>query len=423
MKTLFTNANILDIEKGKLVLGSVEVTDGTITNVGNNTNTGEYDRIIDCKGNILMPGFVNTHCHTPMTLLRSLKDDAPLNEWLFDNVLPTEAKITPEDVYWGEYLGIAESVRGGITAIEEGYFHNSRVSEVLKKSGMRGRIGIGPAMRDIGMSNVEYLEQCAKDINNSDKVQTSCFIHAVYTTSEKAIRESIEFADKNNIALSIHLSETEKENSEHLAKTGLTPTQYLEKLGFFKHRCLCYHCVDMTDNDIDILRNNKSSVATCPSSNLKLGSGIAPIVKMFHKGINISIGTDGVASNNSLDMFKEMFLVATLCKVCPNGTGILPVIDILRMATINGAKALGINSGEIKTGKNADIILIDIHQPHYYPHDNLLSHLVYSGKSSDVCLTMIDGKIVYENGQYNIGEDIEQIYKNSNQIRARLLSK
>ena len=177
----------------------------------------------------------------------------------------------------------------------------------------------------------------------------------------------------------------------------------------------------MTDNDMDILKNKSVSIATCPSSNLKLGSGIAPIVDMYKKGINICIGTDGVASNNSLDMFKEMFLVANLNKVNKKSSVSIPAIDILKMATLNGAKAMNINSGQIKVGSNADIILVDIYQPHYYPHSNLLSHLIYSGKSSDVYLTMIDGKIVYEKGKYNVGEDIAKVYENANIIRRKLV--
>ncbi len=420
MKTLFKDALILDYKTNSLISGSVEVTGDKISRVGKFDTDGNYDRVIDCVGKILMPGFVNTHCHTPMTILRSIDDDAPLDKWLFDSVLPREALFTPDDVYWGEYLGIMESVSAGITAIEEGYFHNDRVSNVLDRSGMRGRIGIGPAMRKLDISNVEYLEQCALDVHNTDRVKTSCFIHSIYTTSKEAIEESIEFSIKHNIPLSIHLSETKKEVEDSLKANKMTPTKYLDSLGFFDRNTLCYHCVHLSDEDIKILKNHKANVATCPSSNLKLGSGVAPIYKMHKCGINISIGTDGVASNNNLDMFKEMYLVANLGKIAyPNETP-LPAIEILKMATINGAKALGLNSGEIAEGKDADIILIDINKPHYYPTSNLISHLVYSGKSSDVILTMIGGKIVYDNGKYDIGEEPSIIYKKVNEIRERL---
>ena len=176
----------------------------------------------------------------------------------------------------------------------------------------------------------------------------------------------------------------------------------------------------MDKDDLQILSDYNVSVSTCPSSNIKLASGIAPIYAMQNKGINMTIGTDGVASNNSLDMFKEMFLVATLSKVNIYDASVVSARDVLKMATINGAKALGFNVGEIKVGKKADIILVDINKPHYYPQTNLLSHLVYAGKSSDVYLTMINGKILYENGEFFIGEDKETIYKKVNEIRERI---
>lgn len=417
MKILFTNAQILDFDKESLVLGSVEIDGDIISRVGTFDRLPKYDRVIDCKGNILMPGFVNAHAHTAMTILRSINDNTSLHKWLFDNVLPIEAKFTPEDIYYGQYLGVIESVRSGITTTEEGYYHNDQIDSVAKKSGIRARLGIGPSMQNNGMSNVEYLAKCAKQIKNDKLVQTNCFVHSIYTTSKKAIEECVEFSKKHNTPLSIHLAETQKEVSDCLKEHNTTPTEYLNSLGFFDRPCLCYHAVHMTDKDITILNEKSVSVATCPSSNLKLGSGIAPVFKMHDMGINICIGTDGVASNNSLDMFKEMFLVATLNKMDSDGEKYIPTIEVLKMATLNGAKALGIDAGEIKAGKSADIILIDINNPHYYPQDNLISHLVYAGKSSDVYLTMVAGKILYENGEYHIGTDKEEIYKKINIIR------
>ena len=181
MKILFKNAKILDFDQSDFISGNVEITDSIITNVGSFDICTNYDRVIDCRQNILMPGFIDTHCHTPMTLLRSINDDTHLHEWLFDYVLPTEAKLSPEDVYWGEYLGVLESIRGGITTIDEGYFHNKAICEVINASGIRARIGIGPAIRNKGISNTAYLEQSAREIKNSDLISTCCFVHSVYT--------------------------------------------------------------------------------------------------------------------------------------------------------------------------------------------------------------------------------------------------
>lgn len=420
MNILFKNAKILDVVNGKIINGAVEVENDLIVNVGEFNFKSNYDRVIECNGNILMPGFVNTHCHTPMTLLRSFKDDAPLNEWLFDNILPVEAKLTEEDVYWGEYLGILECVRAGITTLEEGYFFNKAIYKAIKKSEIRARIGFGPTTRDVGMTNLEYLDSESKIIKPTDLIKPCCFVHAIYTSTPKIIKETVEWTDKNKFPVSIHLAETTKEVLDCLSEYKNTPAKYLEDLNFFNKDCLCYHCVHMTDEDLDILKKNNVTVSTCPSSNIKLASGIAKISDMLNLGINVTIGTDGVASNNSLDMFKEMFLVATLSKVNTFQADVVPASEVLKMATINGAKALGFNNGEIKKGKLADLILININQPHYYPQENLISHLVYAGKSSDVYFTMIGGKIVYENGKFNIGETEQNIYNNVSKIRNRL---
>ena len=231
----------------------------------------------------------------------------------------------------------------------------------------------------------------------------------------------LKFANDNNLPLSVHLSETLKEVGDcTLEHNQMTPPAYLESLGYLDRECLCYHCVHMDKDDLQILADYGASVATCPSSNIKLASGIAPIYAMQNKGLNIAIGTDGASSNNCLDMFKEMFLVATLSKVSLYDASVVSAKEVLEMATLNGAKALGVNSGEIAVGKNADIILVNTKEPHMQPDTNVVSNLVYSAKGSDVYFTMVNGKILYENGTYNIGESIEEIYKKANEIRNRL---
>lgn len=423
MKILFKNANILDFEQQNgFLFGNVVVQDDTIVYVGKDIPNNVYDQTIDVNGNVLMPGFVDTHCHSAMTLLRGLKDDANLNDWLFENVIPCEAKLTPKDVYWGQKLAILEYLKAGITCIEEGYFYNEEIVKALKESGLRARVGFGPTTRDIGMTNMEYLKQQYDVIGKSDLIKPVCFVHSIYTTNETIIGEAVDFSAQNAVPLSIHLAETLKEVGDCTVKNNnKTPAQYLEDLGFFdKPNALCYHCVHMDKDDLQILADYNASVSTCPSSNIKLASGIAPIYAMQNKGINITIGTDGVASNNSLDMFKEMFLVATLSKVNIYDASVVTAQEVLKMATINGAKGLGFDVGEIKVGKKADIILINTNQPHYYPQQNLISHLVYAGKSGDVYLTMVNGKILYNNGEFFIGEDAQTIYKNVTSIRERI---
>ena len=423
MKILFKNANILNLDtQTGFTFGNVVVEEDTITYVGKDEPALTFDKVIDVNGNILMPGFVDTHCHSAMTILRGVKDDADLNSWLFENVIPCEAKLTGEDIYWGQKLAVLEYVRAGITCIEEGYFYNEDIVRALKETGLRARVGFGPTTKDVGMSNLEYLKSQHQVIGDGDLIKPACFIHSIYTTDDKSILECVDYTAKNNIPLSIHLAETLKEVGDCTVKNNQkTPAQYLEDLGFFDRQgSLCYHCVHMDKDDLQILADYNASVSTCPSSNIKLASGIAPIYAMQNKGINITIGTDGVASNNSLDMFKEMFLVATLSKVNIYDASVVCAADVLKMATINGANALGFDVGEIKVGKKADIILINIDQPHYYPHQNLLSHLVYAGKSGDVYLTMVNGKILYHNGEYYVGENPQTIYNKVTQIRERI---
>ena len=426
MKILFKNAKILNLgNTAKLDFGNIVVTNNIISYVGKDIPNESFDKTIDVNGNILMPGFVDTHCHSPMTILRSLKDDAKLDDWLFNNMIPAESKLTPKDIYWGEKLAVLEYLSAGITTIEEGYFFNDEICKALNECEFRARVGFGPTTRDVGMSNQEYLKKEYEIINQYEKnglIKSNCFIHSIYTTTDELISECVDFTAKQNIPLSIHLCETLKEVGDCTVKNnGKTPPQYLEDLGFFdRYNTLCYHCVHMDKDDLQILADYNSSGSTCPSSNIKLASGIAPIYAMQNKGLNITIGTDGVASNNSLDMFKEMFLVATLSKVNIYNAEVVSASDVLKMATVNGAKALGFNSGEIKVGKLADIILIDINKPHYYPQQNLISNLVYAGKSSDVYLTMINGKIKYYNGEYFIGEEKEKIYNEVTKIREKI---
>ena len=421
MKILFKNANILDVDTMTLSLGSVVVENDIIKYVGKDVPLSLYDQVIDCEQNILMPGFVDAHCHSAMTLLRGVGDDKTLQNWQ-EVVNPMEDSLAKDDVYWGTKLAVLEYLANGITSIEEGYFVNDEIIKAVEESGLRARIGFGPTTRDYKGSLEDFLQSqldLFKDVD-SNRIKPCVFVHSIYVTNTEEIEKCVDFSAKHNLPMSIHLSETLEEVGNCTVQNGgLTPPQYLESLGFFDRKTLCYHCVNMDKDDLQILADYNASICTCPSSNIKLASGIAPVYAMQNKGINITIGTDGASSNNCLDMFKEMFLVATLSKVSITDASVVHAEDVLKMATINGANALGFNCGEIKVGKKADIIVVDIHCPHMYPHDNLISSLVYSARGSDVKLTMVDGKILYKNGKYT-NENIDLIYKKVNEIRERL---
>lgn len=417
MKTLFKNVRVLNLEKGLLEKADVLIKDDTISQIGK--IDCDADKIIEGNNNILMPGFVNAHAHNPMTLLKNTFDDYPLESWLFDNILPKEDLMTEQDVYWGEMLGIAESVKNGITSFEECYFHQEKMVEAIVRTKIRARVGMGKAIGDTSLEeNIRALYSYCKD---KPLVTNMLFAHAVYTYSVEELETMVRLSNELKLPLSIHMSETLKEVGDCDTAYGKSPAGLLESVGYFDKPCLVYHGVHCDKDDMQILAQYNVSVATCPASNIKLASGIAPVVSYLERGINVCIGTDGPASNNSLDMFKEMFLTSTLAKVYTGKANAISVIDILKMATINGAKALGFeNVGLVKQGWKADLILIDTNSLHFQPENDTISALVYSANGSDVKLTMVNGNILYEDGKFNIGEDIETIKMQCQKIANKL---
>lgn len=416
MKIKFVNARVLTKESDEYVLKkrSVMVEGNKIVAVAENLDMFA-DREIDVKENILMSGFVNAHAHNVMTLLRGIKNDVSLQTWLFDYIFPNEKKLNPEDIYWGELLGIAESVRAGITCFEENYFYFENIIKALNTAKMRARVGIGKDF--LGCTLKEDLTKALKLFNNPELVKPVVYPHSIYTVSEEEMETFVTFATDNALGISTHLSETLTEVGDCINLRKQTPPQYLESMGFFDRNATLYHCVHMDKDDTQILQNYNVNIVTCPSSNLKLASGFAPVYSFLQKGLNVAIGTDGPASNDSIDMFKEMFLVATLQKAYLGESQAVTVGQVLDMATVNGAKALGFEKiGKIEEGYFADLILVDITGLHHMPKNNLISNLVYSAKSSDVYLTMVNGNILYENGQFNLGESLETILNKCTQI-------
>lgn len=416
MKYRFYNAKILS--QGEIVAGEVYVVDGKITNITKKQDkTFKADREINVNGNLIMSGFVNAHCHTPSTVLRGVSDDKPLDEWL-NHIIPLEQKLSDEDVYWSTLLGIAEYVRGGIVITEECYGHLEAVVKAYAKSGIKARIGIG--YPNVGKEEKLSLDEQYKVVQDANLLPV-CNAHSIYGTTEENFAKLNTFAKKHNLAVSTHMSETLKEVGDCSVKYDLTPPELLEDYGFFDRQATVYHAVHCDKDDISLMEGYNVNVVTCPSSNLKLASGIAPIYAFQQAGINIAIGTDGAYSNNNYDMFKEMFLVATLNKAVLYKADIISANDVVDMATKNGAKALGFNdSGDIIVGNCADIIIVDLNGVHQQPVNNIISNLVYACKTSDVMLTMVNGNILYENGKYNIGEDIEKIYEENQKIKNKL---
>ena len=353
---------------------------------------------IDAKGKVVMPGLINTHTHVAMALLRGISDDVPLMEWLEQHIWPVEGKMGYQEVYDGARLGILEMLMGGTTTFVDMYPYEEAVAEAAESAGIR--TVVSPCPMDFRMDHFENdWHQVQKRFSSSRLVSMWMGPHAIYTLSKENLQRSIALAAQLGTGSHVHLAETTVEDSNARSQYGMSPTEYFDKVGLFNRPTLAAHCVVLSNNDIRILAERKVSVAHNPQSNMKLASGVAPVKRMLDAGINVSIGTDGASSNNDLDMWEEMRTASLLQKVDTLDACAIPAYTALKMATVNGAKAIGREGelGELTTGAFADLLLVDIEKPHLYPHTNIVSELVYSAHASDVDTVIINGKIVVEN--------------------------
>lgn len=379
-----------------------------------------WDRQIDAKGNLIMPGFKNAHTHSAMTFLRSHADDMPLLSWLNDQVFPYEAKLTPEDIYHLSKLAIMEYLTSGITANADMYLTPDTMIEASRDCGYRTTV-IG-AVNDFTQSVEQVDDWYQKYHKKENLISYELGFHAEYTTSKEILEGIASLAKKYHAPVYTHNSESRLEVEQCIERTGMTPTVYMDQLGLFEYGGGLYHCVHMTKEDFDVIKEHGISVITNPASNLKLASGIAPINQMINEGINIAIGTDGPASNNCLDMFREMFLVTALAKYRETDASAVDAQKVLKMATVGGAKAMNLSECDVlKEGKQADLIMIDLNQPNMHPIHNIQKNIVYSGSKQNVKMTMVAGRILYENGEFSIGEDADKIYERANNITRRIM--
>ena len=417
MKTLLKNARVLKMTDDRIIEGSVVIVDDKIAYIGNEYQRyAPFDIIRDIKGNILMPGFKNAHAHSAMTFLRSKTDDVNLHDWLFNSVFPREEQMKPNDVYEMSKLAFLEYLTSGITAAFDQYYFPFATGKAAEEMGMRVLL--------LGTYNNDYdIVNLYKEFNDKeDSLVRYCFgVHAEYTLAPNELEEVVEAAHKFKAPFFTHICETESEVKECIAKRGLSPVAFFEKMGAFNYGGGGYHCCFFSDEDIDIFKRHNCTVVTCPGSNTKLASGIAPISKYLEKGLNIAIGTDGPASNNSLDMFKEMTLVYSLQKVTLKDPTAMPAFEVLKMATVNGAKAMGLTDCDVlEVGKKADIIEIDLSRPNMQPLNNLVTNIVYSGSKENIKMTMINGKILYRDGKFFTKEKPSAIYRKVAKIAERI---
>lgn len=378
-----------------------------------------WDREIDVKGNLLMPGFKNAHTHSGMTFLRSMADDLPLQEWLFEKVFPKENQLQEEDMYWLTALANLEYLTSGITSQFDMYFFQEQVAKACVDMGFR-------VVQTKGLNNfggtVAELEEMYLKLNDYHELSSYILgFHAEYTTSRELMEGVAGLVQKYRAPMFVHNSETKREVEECRERWGMSPTQLFDSMGMYDFGGGGYHCVWFDEKDMDIFARKNLSVVTNPGSNAKLASGIAPLKEMWERGINIAIGTDGPASNNCLDMFKEMFLVSSLTKLREMDAAAMNGDDVLYMATVGGATAMGLSDCDrLAVGKKADIIMIDLMQPNMQPVNNITKNLVYSGSKQNVKMTMINGRILYEDQKFHVNLDVPEIYRKANEVVARM---
>ena len=408
----FYNGKVLSFGGGlKITEDEVWVDGSRIVYVGPaRAELPAFQRQIDLKGDLLMPGFKDAHTHTAMVFLRSYADDMPLQEWLYDKVFPHEARLTPEAIYTFTRLGILEYLSSGITASFDMYYHNEAYAKANVDSGFR--TVICSAMNDFDADPTNIEREYLRFNDYHELVSYRLGIHAEYTTSQQRMEYMASLAEKYQVPCYMHCAETKSEVEGCLERYGLTPPQLLDRMGLFRYGGGGFHCTWMNEEDIALFARKGIYAITNPASNLKLASGIAPVDKMLSAGVPMAIGTDGAASNNALDMFREMYLASCLQKVSRNDAAAGRAENILTMACVGGARAMGLNDcDDIAQGKKADLVVIDLNRPNMQPVNNIAKNLVFAGSKENVRLTMVNGRVLYEKGEFFIGEAPEEIYR------------
>lgn len=435
MNILIKNIDIITADDARMVIknGFIGIEDNIIKFAGDfEENIGSFkaDRIIDGKNKLVLPGLVNAHSHSAMTLFRNFADDLALEDWLFKKIIPAEAKLKPDDIYWGAQLAAAEMIKSGTTCFADMYLHMDEVAGAVEESGIRANISKGPIVSNyrgkpgIAVDADGCAEFCKAWHNKANgRIKVYVEIHSVYLYDEESLKGAAELARQLGTGIHIHLLETARERETSIKLYGMDPVEACLNFGIFDVPVIAAHCVHLSDENINVLKDKGVNVVHNPGSNLKLGSGIARVPSMIDKGINVCLGTDGAASNNNLNLFEEMYLAATLHKGLNMNPMLINSEQAIKMATANGAKAVGFGSetGIIKEGMKADLIIADIDKSHLHPVNNLLSAVVYSMQAADVDTVIIDGNIVMENRELK-SIDEEKVKHMVKKISKRLLS-
>ena len=376
----------------------------------------EPDRIINAESMLILPGLYNSHTHLPMTMFKGYAEDLPFYTWLFDKIMPAEDKLNDIIVYYGSLWGIAEQIKNGVISCSDMYFFSEDILQAADESGFK--LNFSRCVQSFDeteslKSNKKFSEAKSiyRNYHNSSRgrIKIDMSIHAEYTANDKIIKAVADFSNDNMIMNHVHISETKKEHDECIQKRGMTPCEYFNSLNFFDSPTIAAHCVHISENDMEIMAEKGVTAAHCPSSNLKLACGIAKIPEMQNRGINVAMGTDGSASNNNLDILKEMYIASILQKGVTGDPAVMPAKDMLRFATVNAAAAQGRGDcGSIEPGKKADLVAFDLNSIEALPIYDYSSALLYSLTGRNVIMTMCDGKILYEKGEFKT-IDIEKV--------------
>lgn len=430
MLTRLYNCKILTMnDNEKIFDGEIWIKDDLISNViqYNDENKKEdieknnkFDTSIDLSGKILLPGFKNCHTHSAMTFLRSYADDLKLEDWLFTKIFPMEAKLNGDIIYYFTRLAILEYLTSGITCDLDMYFYEKEGIKARIDSGFRG-IMCGPQSNTVGESPLQTIQRSVDNYEYASKIHPLISavygLHSVYTCSPALLMEMSKIIHKEKKPFYTHNSETKVEIQSSIEMHEFSPTKALNHLGLYDYGGGAFHAIYTNEEDMKILKEKNVYVVTNPCSNAKLASGICPILEYRKKGIPVCIGTDGAASNNSLDFFKEMYLTAVLQKIKYDDPVGISAFEVLQMATVNGSDCLGFkNIRTLSKNQKADIVCLDLETPNMQPCHNIVSDIVYSGSKKNVYMTIIDGKILYKNNEFFVNEDVNYIYKKCHEL-------
>ncbi|MEM2866091.1 MAG: amidohydrolase family protein [Candidatus Hadarchaeales archaeon] len=426
-KLLIKDGYLVTMDPRRRVLkrGSVLVEGSRVAGVGEEIKGGA-DRVIEARGMAVLPGLINAHTHSPMTLFRGAADDMELEPWLREKIWPVEARLKAEDCYVGALLACAEMIKSGTTCFADMYFFMEKVAEAVGRSGLRASLSYG--MIELGVpgrceEELRKGERLVREHHGSfdGRVQTMFGPHAPYTCSPECLQKVRERAERYGVGIHIHLSETEREVREVKERYGKSPVELLHSIGLLGPRLLAAHCVWVDEGEMELMARSGVKPVHNPASNLKLASGISPVPAMLGRGIPVALGTDGAASNNSLDMFQEMKLAALIHKGWGRNPTLLPAQTVLEMATLHGARALGMEGevGSIEEGKKADLILIDLRSLRFTPLHQVLSHLVYASTGELVDTVIVDGRVLMRRRKL-LTLDEEKVVKMAEETASRL---